>query len=114
MKDKILHILQKNRKCDLNAKDIDRLLVYKPKSKRLAISKDILLFSYYSRLRFSRIRKLVYSSLIIDDEGGVWIKLRKKDKGIYEVFKISPEASKILDKYIPPFKPDNNSKLFLL
>ena len=112
MKHKILNILLKKRRCILSREELNTLLTYTPKSKQLIIARDILLFSYYSRLTFKIIQKLVYSSLIVDDEGEIWIKQTKLKENQFVVFQLCNKAKQILENYIPSFNPDNTVPLF--
>lgn len=91
--------------------EINTLTKKKFRSKRQRVERDIFLLSFYTGLSFAVIKKLRYSSLILDDEGDIWIKIRKTKRGSYEVILLIKEAKDILDKYIPPFKPDNNIPL---
>lgn len=91
--------------------EITTLTRKKFRSKRLRVARDIFLLAYYTGLSFAVIKELRYTSLILDDEGGIWIKICKTKRGSYEVILLIKEAKVILDKYIPPFTPSNNIPL---
>jgi len=91
--------------------EINNLTKKKFRSKRQRVARDIFLLSYYTGLSFAVIKGLRYTSLILDDEGGIWVKIRKTKRGSYEVILLMKEAKDILNKYIPPFTPSNNIPL---
>lgn len=95
----------------ISSLEINTLTKKKFRSKRQRVARDIFLLSYYTGLSFAVINELRYTSLILDDEGGIWVKVRKTKRGSYEVILLMKEAKDILDKYIPPFHPNNNLRL---
>lgn len=97
----------------ISSLEINTLTKKKFRSKRMRVARDIFLLSYYTELSFAFIKELRYTSLILDDEGDIWIKIRKTKRGSYEVILLMKETKDILDKYIPPFKPDNNEFLLV-
>jgi hypothetical protein len=69
------------------------------------------LFSYHAGLPFSQIFKVNCRNIITMIDGTRWI-AHDLDRSDLNLIPLSNEALQILDKYEPPFIPDNDGRIF--
>jgi len=109
----------RNFKCNLITKDrgyltMEELTAIENKPiniKRVNIVRDMFLFSCYTGLSYSDLRKLSCRHLSMKEDGSKWIVINRTKTGVRSAIPLLPRALEILDKYEPPFVPDNDAPL---
>jgi len=109
----------KSFKCSLQVKDrgyltAEELTTIQAKQidiQRLENVRDMFVFSCYTGLSYADLKKLSYTHLITNEDNSRWIIINRTKTGVRSAIPLLPQALKILDKYEPPFKPDNKAPL---
>ena len=109
----------RNFKCTLQTKDRGYLTIEELRSiegkridmKRLSTVRDLFVFSCYTGLSYSDLKKLCCRHLETKENDSRWVILNRTKTGIRSAIPLLPQALAILDKYAPPFVPDKDDPI---
>jgi len=108
-----------NYKCRLISRDrgyltqdeLMRISSLNVKSRRMTVVKDMFLFSCYTGLSYSDMKKLSCKHLETKSDGKRWVVLNRTKTGVRSAILLLPQAIQILDRYEPPFFPDHDTPI---
>jgi integrase len=109
-----------NFKCSLHIKDRGYLsneelkLIENKKIEiqRLAVVKDLFIFSCYTGLSYSDLKKLSSRHMENKEDGTRWIVINRTKTGVRSAIPLLEKASEIMERYEPPFIPDEVKPIF--
>lgn len=108
-----------NFKCTMLVKDRGYLtgdelqaIMSKPISiERLSTVRDMFILCCYTGLSYSDLKKLSHSHLTTKEDGNRWIVMNRTKTGTRSAIPLLKPALRVLQKYEPPFVPDNDMPL---
>lgn len=77
----------------------------------MTVVKDMFLFSCYTGLSYSDMKKLSCKHLETKSDGKRWVVLNRTKTGVRSAIPLLPQAIQILDRYEPPFFPDHDTPI---
>lgn len=109
----------KNFKCTLISEDrgyltmneLERIMAKAITIQRIGVVRDMFVFSCFTGLSYSDMKKLCCRHIETKEDGKKWIILNRTKTGVRSAIPLLPQAIKILDKYEPPFIPDKDSPI---
>lgn len=95
----------------LTLDELKRITNLAVRTRRMAVVKDMFLFSCYTGLSYADMKKLSCKHFETKTDGKRWIVLNRTKTGIRSAIPLLPQAIQILDRYEPPFFPDHDTPI---
>lgn len=91
----------------LSREDFEKIRDVEISSRRpsLALTRDLFLFACYTGTSYADTVSITEENLFTDDEGGLWLKYRRKKNELLARVKLLPEAIAILNKFKDETRP---------